>query len=104
MSRTAGFVVLNLIFRREGKWVVGECVELGTSTFGRSYDEADERLHEAVQLHLEGLEDAGERERFFREHGIELYSSSPTEVIGRVAPGVFHKAHVIPAGEPVPVA
>ena len=95
MGGESGFVILNVVFRKEGKWVVAECLELGTSTFGRTYDEADKRVREALHLHLQGLEEVGERERFFMEHGIKLYTEYPSEVEGRISPEVFHKAHVI---------
>ena len=95
MGGESGFVILNVVFRKEGKWVVAECLELGTSTFGRTYDEADKRVREALHLHLQGLEEVGERERFFMEHGVKLYTEYPSEVEGRISPEVFHKAHVI---------
>jgi predicted RNase H-like HicB family nuclease len=66
-------VVLTLQFEREGKHWVGACVELGTSTFARSIERAQRKLRELVVLHLNALEEEGERERFFEEHGIEIH-------------------------------
>ena len=72
-----GYVILTLEFRKEGKRWVAHCAELGTSAFGRSLEEAKERLREAVLLHLNTLEDVGERERFLKEHKIKLYAHKP---------------------------
>lgn len=76
----AGYVVLTYQFGMEGKRWTAYCEELGTATFGRSLKEAKERLHEAVFLHLNTLEDVGERERFFREHDIKFYKVRPKTV------------------------
>lgn len=71
-ARSAGYAVFTCKFRKEGgKWLAC-CEELGTATFGRSIQEAQRKLDEAVLLHLNTLEDVGERERFFREHNIDL--------------------------------
>lgn len=72
-----GYVVLTYKFSRVGKRWTGYCEELGTATFGRSLPEAEKRLHEAVVLHLNTLEEVGERSRFFKEHHIEFYSTKP---------------------------
>lgn len=65
-----GFVVLRLAFRQEEKRWLGECLELGTATYARSLKQARKELVELVTLHLNALEDAGERENFFRENKI----------------------------------
>jgi hypothetical protein len=79
---TKGFVVLTLQVRQSDKRWPGECLELGTATDGRSLKEVHSELMELVLLHLESLEAVGERERFFREHRITLYSDDavPTAV------------------------
>ncbi len=56
--------------REEGKWV-GVCIELGTSTFGRNFERVAADLEALVEEHLNLLEEAGERERFFAENGID---------------------------------
>jgi len=94
-----GFVIFTGVFRREGKWVTAECIELGTATFGRSLEEADRKLQEAILLNLQGLEDAGERAHFFREHGIRMYTDYPSVVRESVPPGVFSRSHVLKIGE-----
>jgi predicted RNase H-like HicB family nuclease len=72
-----GFIILTCEFHIEGKRWVGLCVELGTSAFGRSLKEAEERLNEAVELHIRTLEDVGEMERFLKEHNIAIHSTRP---------------------------
>jgi len=62
------FIVLTQKFHKEGKRWLGRCEELGTSVFGRSLLETEKILDEAVELHLNTLEDIGELEHFFDEH------------------------------------
>ena len=68
-----GYVVLTLQFERQDEEWFGTCLELDTSTSGSSLDEVQEELHDLVILHLNALEEVGERERFFEEHEIETH-------------------------------
>ena len=77
---SAGYVVVTLVFQKAGRRWSARCEELGTATFGRSLPEAGKRIKEAVLLHLNTLEDVGERERFFREHKIQFLHTKPREV------------------------
>jgi len=77
--KTSGYIVVTLKFLKEGRRWTAHCVELGTSTFGRSIQEANERIKEAVALHLNTLEDVGEFERFLKEHGVIIYSQKPKQ-------------------------
>jgi predicted RNase H-like HicB family nuclease len=77
--KAQGYVVLTLKFQKQGRRWTALCEELGTATFGRSLPEADQRLKEAILLHLNTLEDVGERERFFREHNIEIHHGKPRD-------------------------
>jgi len=79
--KTRGYVVLTLKFQKQGKRWTAYCDELGTATFGRSLPEADQRIKEAVLLHISTLEDVGERERFFKEHNIQLHLKKPSKDI-----------------------
>lgn len=72
-----GYIIVTFSFHKEGNRWVGRCNELTTSAFGRSLKEAKERLEEFVELHLNALEDLGERERFFRENGIKFSTKKP---------------------------
>ncbi len=76
----AGYVVLTLEYHRVGnRWTV-QCKELGTATSGRTLKDAEEKINEAVLLHLNTLEDVGERERFFKENNIQLHRTRPRKV------------------------
>jgi predicted RNase H-like HicB family nuclease len=76
-----GYVILTLKFQKQGRRWTAYCDELGTATFGRSLPEADQRLKEAILLHLNTLEDVEERERFFKENNIELFHGKPKDNI-----------------------
>ena len=41
------------IINQEGKWYVARCVELGVISQGRTIEEAQDNLKEAVELYLE---------------------------------------------------
>jgi predicted RNase H-like HicB family nuclease len=79
--KTRGYVLLTLKFQKSGRRWTAYCEELGTATFGRSLPEADQRLKEAIFLHLNTLEDVGEREHFFKEHNIEFHLEKPRDNI-----------------------
>ena len=75
--RRSGYILVTFMFlKRDRRWEA-YCIQLGTATFGRSLPEAQEKLREAVTLHLNTLEDVGERERFFKKHNIEFYLQKP---------------------------
>lgn len=76
-----GYVVLTYEFGREGRRWTAHCKELGTATFGRSLPEAQRRLAEVVGLHLNTLEDIGERKRFFQEHNIKFHETKPKSIV-----------------------
>lgn len=71
---TKGFVVLTLDFRKEDDVWLGRCKELGTSTFADTLEEVNKELQDLIVLHLNGLGQAGEINRFFSEHGIEYHT------------------------------
>jgi len=98
----AGYIVLTLKFKKVDRRWTAYCEELGTATLGRSLPEADKRLKEAILLHLNTLEDVGERNRFFKENNIKLYPVRPKEDITICVPlnkDVFVEPHIqaIPA-------
>ena len=49
---------LTAVIEKEGKWYVATCPELGVASQGRSFEEAEAMIQEAVEL----LEDADEDE------------------------------------------
>ena len=79
-NTTLGYVVLTLrVAQADDQWTA-ICEELGTATYADTMDEALSELRELVSLHLNGLEDFGERERFFAEHGLEIIPSPDVQV------------------------
>jgi len=85
-----------MIYYKEGNQWVAECKELGTSTYGDSFEEIEKELVELIALHLNTLEELGEREVFFTENGIQTYYDSPplTVNIESVKPEFLTKAHI----------
>lgn len=92
------FVVLTCIFERDGKSVTAECLELGTTAFGRNLAAAEERLREAILLHLNTLEEVGERVRFFRQHNIKVHATYPQKAHPTIPTEVLSKANVVTMG------
>ena len=70
-------VVLRFVVQQEeGHWF-GQCVELDTAADGPSVDAVLEKLRNLVELTLDGLTDAGQLERVFRERNIPIYLTTP---------------------------
>jgi predicted RNase H-like HicB family nuclease len=65
------YLLLTFSFEKEDDQWTACCEELGTATFADTLDQARTELEELVDLHLNALEEVGERERFFKEHGIK---------------------------------
>jgi hypothetical protein len=83
--KVAGFAVFTFAFHKEGRYWVGECLELGTATDGRTLEKVDDELTRLVSLHLEALEDIGERERFFRERNVKFFTGEiPAQITGEI--------------------
>ena len=72
-----GYVDLTLKYEFEEEQWVGVCLELSTSTFADTLEEVQNNLTQLVIEHLNLLEDAGERERFFKEHDISYHELKP---------------------------
>lgn len=97
-----GYIMTNFVFYEEGDYWLGECLELGTATFGHTLKEAKERLEEAVLLHINTLEDVGERARFFTEHNIKFYSYKPRIRSFHVSTSPRDNIFVNPHIQPIP--
>jgi predicted RNase H-like HicB family nuclease len=82
--------LLTLEFHQEGKQWVGVCRELGTSTFHKDLSQAKAELIELVELHLDALEETGERQRFFKENSIKTYTLSRVPKRARVEIPICH--------------
>lgn len=97
-----GYIVVTVAFRRVGRRWTAYCEELGTATFGRSLPEAERRIKEAVVLHLNTLEDVGERERFFKKYNIQFHHTKPRKEVKIRAPlnkDIFLQSYVQPIRE-----
>jgi predicted RNase H-like HicB family nuclease len=77
----SGYIVLTFKFRKGKNGWSGLCEELGTAVDGKTLQETEDLLKELVGLHLASLEEIGERERFFKEHHIELHHRRPTGTV-----------------------
>lgn len=69
---TLGYIELTFEFAHEENFWTGICRELGTATYGESLPAVHAELAELVAEHFALLELRGERERFFKENGIEV--------------------------------
>jgi len=89
--QVTGYVTLTIEFTREGKLWSAVCRELGTAACGKTVDEAKEAILELIELHLDTLEKHGERERFFKKHGVVFHKGAPpaTDLRVTVSPGVL---------------
>ena len=74
LEEPVGYVDLTLKYEFEEEQWVGVCLELSTSTFADTLEEVQNNLTQLVVEHLNLLEDAGERERFFEEHDISCHA------------------------------
>lgn len=95
-----GYVVLRVSYSKIDRRWRAHCEELGTATFGRTLPEAKSRIKEAVLLHLNALEDAGERERFFKKHNIELHHTRPRRT-AKISVLVSEDVYVQPYVQPI---
>ena len=75
MKERVGYFVLTSVAERDGDGFVAACLELGAVASGDSIEQAFEGLENAVLAQLTALEEAGERERVFRENGVEVVAS-----------------------------
>ena len=102
--KKVGYIIVTFRFQKKRRRWTAYCEELGTATFGRSLSEAQERLKEAVLLHLNTLEDVGERARFFRENKITFYHHKPKNTEVKVYAPLYKGTFVRPYLQPVPTA
>jgi predicted RNase H-like HicB family nuclease len=57
---------LTAVIEKEGKWYVATCPELGVASQGRTLEEAESMIQEAVQLLLEEADEAEIKRRLNR--------------------------------------
>jgi predicted RNase H-like HicB family nuclease len=98
-----GYVVLTLEFHKEGKKWAAYCKELGTATFGYTLNDAEDKLKEAVSLHINTLEDVGERAQFFKKHDVQYHSHKPTAnvtITASINGDIFIKPYALAMPQP----
>ena len=66
------YISLTLRIFEESGGYAAECIELGTATCGDTFEEAHENILDAIDVHVRGLEEIGERTRYFKEQGITI--------------------------------
>jgi len=96
-SQIEGFAILTLLFREEASdlWT-GECRELGTATDGTTLRQVHSELVDLVVLHLNALEETGDRERFFETHRIRFYRADATPSVVQMRLPLDENAFVHP--------
>jgi len=57
---------LTAVIEKEGKWYVATCPELGVASQGKTLEEAESMIQEAVQLLLEEADEAEIKRRLNR--------------------------------------
>ncbi len=72
MKKATRYITLTLVIKEADGQYAAYCTELGTASCGDTLDEAFENIKEAITVDLNALEEIGEREQFFNEHGIEI--------------------------------
>jgi predicted RNase H-like HicB family nuclease len=75
MKERVGYFILTSVAERDGDGYVAACLELGAVASGDSIEEAFRHLEKAVLAQLKALEEAGQRERVFRENGVQVVPS-----------------------------
>jgi len=66
------YAMVTLAVHAEGEQYVADCVELGTSSYGASVQEALDNVREATLLFLNTLDELGECERVLQEQGVAI--------------------------------
>ncbi len=102
-----GVITLTGVAFKEGDQYVSICRELGTASCGTTAEEALNNLADAIDVHLNGLEETGEISRVLREKHIRvdmppIPNEPPDEqlVEVRFAPNSLYSIYQ----RPVPVA
>ena len=81
---------LTAVIEKEGKWYVATCPELGVASQGRSFEDAEAMIQEAVELLLENADEAEIKRRLNRGvkvKRLELAHKVPPEA-ARILPKI----------------
>jgi predicted RNase H-like HicB family nuclease len=68
---------LTAVIEKEGSWYVATCPELGVASQGRSFEEAEAMVQEAVELLLEEADEAEIRRRLNRGVKVKKLELAP---------------------------
>lgn len=85
-----GFITVTLVLEQYGDHWLGQCTELGTSTYGDTADEAWTDLVEAVVLQLSEAEREGYLDAFLADNGVRMEPApvSAGEELWAIAAGI----------------
>jgi len=103
MSRKVHYIVVTHMFEKQGDEYFALCKELGTSSSGRTIEEAEQNLIEATSLYLSSAEELGIVDRVLKERKIKVYLHEPEkkEVKLSVKLNSFARPFVHKVPEPV---
>lgn len=67
------FIIVTHVITKENKMYSVECQELGIYSQGKTVEEAQENIEDAVMLYLNTIEELGMRKSIFKEKNIKVY-------------------------------
>ena len=70
-------IVLNCVIKKEQKGFSAHCIELDVCSQGKTVEEANNNLKEAVKLYLDSIEELGTRKQIFKKKNIRVYRKRP---------------------------
>ena len=76
-SKKHYYIIITHIIRKEDDTFVAICPEFDIASQGKTVEEADNNLKDAVLLYLQGIKELGTREQIFREKKIRIYHRLP---------------------------
>ena len=74
------YIIVTHIIKKENNQYVATCPEFDVSSFGKTVEEANENLKEAISLYLEGIEELKIRDQIFKEKSIATYINKPKSI------------------------
>ncbi len=77
MAGKTRYAQLTYEFKQDGDQWLARCIELGTSVFADTLDEAQEAIREMAGLNLQTLAEVGELDAFAKKRGLRLLTHSP---------------------------
>ena len=92
------YIMVTMAIKREGHYYVAKCVELGTSSFGCTQDEALANIIDATELYLNTLEDLGECGQILEEREVTLHGEAHAMIV-RTVPNAAVASATIPLRE-----